>query len=105
MAKILQFDDSGKTLHVSTGDEIQVQLGEAPGTGYRWQLADTHDGVLLPQGSSFSPGTAIGAAGVKTFVFRADRSGTSTLSLRLQRPWEDSTSALKNFQVTVIVDK
>lgn len=105
MAHILLFDDSGKTVCVSTGDEIQVQLGETPGTGYRWQLADTNDGVLSPQSSSFNPGTAIGAAGVKTFVFRADRSGTTTLGLRLQRPWEDANSALKNFQVTVVVNQ
>ncbi|PYP85554.1 MAG: peptidase inhibitor I42 [Candidatus Angelobacter sp. Gp1-AA117] len=105
MPNTFRFDDSGKTLHVPAGDEIQVQLEETPTTGYRWQVAGIDDGVLSPQGSSFSPGTAIGAAGMRTFVFRAERPGTATLNLRLQRPWEDEKSSLKNFQVTIIVDK
>jgi len=105
MSTILRFDDSGKTVHASTGDEIQVQLEETPTTGYRWHLTGMDDGVLTQQGSSFDPGTAIGAAGMRIFVFHAGKPGTATLSLLLRRPWEDEKSSLKNFQVIVIVDQ
>lgn len=96
--------DSGKSLEVSSGDTLSLQLPENPTTGYRWAVQSPENQNLELQSSEFSPpSSGIGGSGQRVFTFRAKSSGTATLQLKEWREWEGDRSILNRFELTVRV--
>ncbi|HEX9107715.1 MAG TPA: protease inhibitor I42 family protein [Longimicrobiales bacterium] len=95
---------NGRLLDVRPGDELQIELGENPTTGYRWRVADVGDG-LVATGSSYAPeGSGVGAGGRRTLVFRALRPGLATLRLERSRaPDQHASDPADRFELTVRV--
>ncbi|MBP6786392.1 MAG: protease inhibitor I42 family protein [Candidatus Promineofilum sp.] len=98
-------DDSGQTVTMVVGDALQLMLQENPTTGYVWSVATNDEGVLA---SSAEPSyevdsDAIGAGGVKTFMFRAAAPGTSVLRLVNARAQETAVEPSRVFEITVQV--
>ena len=95
----LNEQDSGRIVGLSVGDMLTVRLNENPTTGYRWSV-DTAEGLeALP--SRFEPGSAVGAAGMREFQFRATRQGSFQVRLKNWRAWEGEASVTGRFAVTV----
>jgi inhibitor of cysteine peptidase len=96
--------DSGKTLEVSSGDILSIQLAENPTTGYRWTLQTPDEQILELQSLEFSPANSgIGAGGQRTFTLQAKSPGTAHLQLKEWRQWEGDRSILNQFELTVQV--
>src|SRR5262245_16002427 len=75
----LAANDSDRTVELARGDELVVSLEANPTTGFRWELTDAAASVLVGAGEpSFEPRGAaglIGAGGIQTWRFRAERAG------------------------------
>ena len=55
--------DSGKTVSVRTGTEVQVDLEDRGTTGYRWSIDAIDDRILAPAGEQSVAYPGIGAGG------------------------------------------
>ncbi|WP_327358316.1 protease inhibitor I42 family protein [Streptomyces sp. NBC_01304] len=97
--------DHGREIRVQVGDLVVVTLRENPTTGHLWLLAPGASDVLAGQGGQFSPGdtTAPGAAGARTFTFRAYAAGRANLDLQLCRPGRDASAPVARFALAVLV--
>ncbi len=87
------------------GETILVRLDETPTSGYRWAVDHLDKQVLAAEGSDFElPANAsIGAAGQRTFTFRATARGTGRIALALMRRWERPAAAVDQFEISVRV--
>ena len=107
MTKVVDARHRGSTIDAESGETIQVRLDETPTTGYRWAIEHVDEQVLDAEGSEFQlpANSAIGAAGQRTFVFKARNRGTGRISLRLWREWEGMSSVIDRFEVSVRVEE
>ena len=85
--------DTGRTIAVTTGQRLVVRLGANHTTGYSWSLAARDSGALIHIGEpsyaldTVATGT-LGAPGVESWSFRAQRAGMEELRFEYRRPWE-----------------
>lgn len=95
--------DNGKTLTLKTGQTITLRLAENPTTGYRWSIPVLNAQVLQLTDDRFDPSSsgAIGGGGQRTLTFQAQQPGQMSLSLKNRREWEDESSAIESFTVTI----
>jgi inhibitor of cysteine peptidase len=97
--------DSGRTLTVSQGTQVMIQLPANPSTGYGWTASISDSSVLAQDGDSVfkASSSAVGAGGTYTIWYRATGAGRSTLRLDYARSWEAGVAPLETFQVEVVV--
>jgi inhibitor of cysteine peptidase len=99
-------NDSGKTVEIRVGDELEVVLPGKPTTGFVWEVSslDTH---VLSQGETdfIATDKAIGSGGMEIIKFHAIAAGTSVVRLIFHRSFEPNVPPLKTFKVTVIIKK
>jgi predicted secreted protein len=94
--------DHGRTIQVKMGSVVTLRLKENPTTGYRWTVATAPE--LEQIGDRFElGGSAIGAAGVRVFEFRATRVGEHELRLKNWREWEGESSVIDRFDAKIVV--
>ncbi len=105
ITKVVEARDRGTSIGAEPGETVLVRLSETPSTGYRWALDHIDDGVLAKEGSEFvlPHDAAIGAAGQRTFAFKATNRGVGRIALSLRRGWEGPGSAIDGFEVSVRV--
>lgn len=94
--------DNGRSISLSLSAELIVALPENPTTGYRWRV-DSPSGPLALVADDFAVDRAAGAgaAGVRTFTFRAAAAGRASLRLSLCREWEHERPPLQRFSASV----
>jgi len=97
--------DSGKTIKIRLGTVINISLEGNPTTGYIWETASRTAPVLTQVNPpAFKPGSKlIGAGGIITFQFRADKKGNIKLTIVYHRPWEKNKAPIKTFQLNITV--
>lgn len=105
MPVIIRDRDNGKTIHVGTGDYIDIALNGNPTTGYDWNVESKLTPVLNKiSGPSFKRWSErIGAGGKVTYRFRAIKNGTVLLKLVYKRSWE-KVAPVKTFVIKIMVD-
>lgn len=102
----LSENDSGKTVEIVIGDDLQVILPANPTTGYIWEVNSIDSHTLQANKADFvANNPAIGTGGLEIIQFHALTTGKSELKLILHRPFEQNTPPLKTFAVTVIIKK
>jgi predicted secreted protein len=102
----LSENDSGKTVEICVGDELEVVLPGNPTTGYVWEVSSPDSNVLRLDKSDFvASDKTIGSGGMDIIRFHAIASGKSEVKLIFHRPFEQNMSPLKTFEVTVIIKK
>jgi inhibitor of cysteine peptidase len=96
--------DRGSSVEAREGDAIVVELPENPTTGYRWAVHRIDSGVLALEASDFRspPGTAMGASGQRSLLFRVTGEGRANVELKLWRDWEGEDSAIDRYSFSVI---
>ncbi|WP_420236723.1 protease inhibitor I42 family protein [Telmatobacter bradus] len=98
--------DSGKTAHLKSGDQIEVQLISNLSTGYSWSTSPASTPLLRmskqSQGKPGKPG--IGRPFPQTFLFRTTGSGQGQLVLHSVRTWEQPNPHEKQFTLLVQID-
>ena len=100
----LQEQDHGRTLRLTTGDQLIVTLKTQPGTGYAWNLAPDSTPLLELHGKPemhSGPGTA-GRTDRITFRFIVRTKGEGKLELHYLRSWEKK-APLRVFQLQIKV--
>ena len=96
--------DSGKTVGINVGDELEIVLRGNPTTGYLWETDLLDSNILSHSKSDFLPDTkAMGSGGIEINQFKAIAEGTSHLKLIFHRPFERNILPLKMFDVVVII--
>jgi predicted secreted protein len=102
----LSENDTGKTVEVLIGDELEVILPGNPTTGYVWELSSLDSNNLRPDKADFiANDKALGSGGMEIIKFHAIAAGTSVVRLIFHRPFEQNMPPLKTFEVTVIIKK
>ena len=103
---ILSAADNGSRVNVKVGEQIVITLEDNPSTGYTWEAKDLDTGMFtIPGESTFissNPGQ-VGSGGTLTLTFKAEKSGTGSLTLVYRRPWEIGVDPIKTFTVNVTV--
>ena len=100
----LSENDSGKTVEIRVGDELEVILPGKPTTGYVWEVSSLDSAVLrLGKADFFANGEAIGSGGMEIIKFHALAAGKNEVKLIFHRPFEQNMPPLKTFAVTVII--
>lgn len=104
---ILTEKDSGKTLHLNTGDTITLHLEANPSTGYLWKFGSPpyDESVLILRGDRYTRKEELlsGAAGKRILTFVATSSGRTGLRLIYVRPWEQNATPVKEFNLLLLV--
>ena len=101
-------EDDGSLIELNAGQALVVTLESNPTTGYRWEVSEVDDAVLLQMGEpEFKQAPAegeqlVGAGGTETFSFSSS-AGETTLTLVYHRPWEEDVDPLEVFSVEVVV--
>jgi len=98
-------EDNGKNLSLHPGDEVLISLPELFSGGYQWVPVDPEKEILplFRISEAESPGDAIGAASMKTFVFKAKSAGKRHVQLKHFRQWEGDASIIERFDIDVEV--
>ena len=100
----LSESDSGKTVELSVGNELEVVLPGKPTTGYVWVVSSLDTALLSHVHTDFIADTnAIGAGGMEIFRFKAVAVGKSEIKLIFHRPFEQKVPPIKTFSFTVII--
>lgn len=76
--------------------DITISVPSNPSTGYSWMYFIDGDAIEFTSESYVSSSTSpdvVGAGGTQTFVFKAVKPGTVTLTLSYARPWEEGNAA------------
>lgn len=99
--------DNGKTVTVTNGTKIQVDLVGVPTAGYMWTLKEapaflkkTGETSGATSEAQREPGFA-GGSHWEVFFFDVTGTGEGALVLEQRRPWEDDGPADDVFSVTV----
>jgi inhibitor of cysteine peptidase len=111
-------EDFSKENHVlrqveaKTGDVFTVVLDSNATTGFRWteqaKIADgnilkqTEHAYVAPRANDANYPVA-GMSGIEEWWFTAVRTGTTTVTMSYDRPWEGGEKAVRTFVLTVIV--
>lgn len=100
----LNENDSGKTVEIFVGDELEVVLPGNPTTGYAWELILLDTNVLRPDKAEFfAINKAMGSGGIEVIKFHAIAAGKSEVKLIYHRSFEPNVPPLKIFDVNVII--
>ncbi len=104
-AEPLTLEDSGKTIQLPPGGELEIVLEGNPTTGYSWTVEECGPDVLSCIGEPryTSDSQLIGAGGVYQFVFKAESVGSGMLKLIYHRSWETNVPPEKTFCLLVNV--
>lgn len=100
----LSESDSGKTVELCVGEELEVALPGKPTTGYVWEVGSVDLKVLNPGETDFiADDKAIGSGNMEIIKFHTIAAGRSEVKLIYHRPFEKDIPPLKTFEVTVII--
>lgn len=104
---ILTEKDSGKTIHLRTGDYLEIHLEANPTTGYLWSSSIPNDYImrlLLDEyaGEKQEKGL-VGAPVRKIFRYGAVGPGETGIRLEYRRPWEKNQPPAMTFDIMVRV--
>ncbi len=94
--------DLTSSISAGVGETFIIQLSSNAGsTGYDWNVT-TSSGIHFLNYATVSSATLPGGSDVRNYSFRADETGTQTITLVDQRPWTPyETAATIIVQVTV----
>ncbi len=98
--------DDGKTITVTEGSDVSIELNGNITTGYSWKVT-TVSGKSAQQDGKVTykdgPGKGVGRPGMFFAKFTTATVGDTTVNMEYKRPWEKNTPALKTFSVTIRV--
>ncbi len=102
----LNENDSGKTVEIGVGDDLDVMLPGNPTTGYAWELIPLDLNVLSRVKTKFfANNNMMGAGGVEVITLHAVAAGKGEVKLIYHRSFEHDVEPLKTFELTVIIKK
>jgi len=103
---VFREQDSGRTVDEKIGERFCVELAENGTTGYTWSRPEFDETLLaLASDDTVAPTSgAVGAGGVRRFVFQTRAAGRTQVRLAYRRPWEADSPAAR-FELTIVASK
>jgi len=99
-------NDSGKTVEIIVGDEVEFILPSNPTTGYVWEASSLDTKALALDKSDYvASANTIGTGGMEVRKFHATAEGSSEVRFIYHRPFERNVPPLKTFSATVVIKK
>ena len=94
--------DNGKTVTLSLGDQVLIQLTTNPSTGFDWVTAQLDSSLLLESNRSYRAlNDAMGSPNQLTICFDTVAPGTANVLLQYQRHWEKNVPPLQIFEIGI----
>ena len=97
-----------RTYNITQGEEFIIKLKANPSTGYQWKIQQgLNDSILTVVEESYQsePNPTgkprLGAGGIKSWHFRAEKRGRTILTFVYQRTGEKEPGQVKHFRVEV----
>ena len=96
------------TMEIKNNTEFKIELRAAFGTGNQWMLEDSLDKnyLTLVRSTMVTDSTEMAAnPDLQTFVFKAHKTGSSTISFIYKRPWRkkaEANSERKKYLIRII---
>jgi len=101
----VDIDSNGSKIEVQLGDEIEIELQGAGGTGYAWYFDELDDDFfgLIHEGRKIQEKSRqlVGSPTLHTWVFKAKKIGKSVIKMSYYRIWEGKDSAVRRFEVEI----
>jgi len=98
--------DNGKTIQITVGQNLLVQLPSNPTTGYQWSVLGNPAPLKFDKSEYASDPQAagrMGAGGTQIMRFVAKSPGKVELKLGYARRWEKDVPPAKTFAATIVV--
>jgi predicted secreted protein len=93
--------DNGKTVTVTKGQLIKIQLNENPTTGYRW-VPSVSSGIQITDDTYIaSTSGRMGAGGIHTWTLKFIGTGNQHFDADNKRSWETGSADNYSIQFTV----
>jgi predicted secreted protein len=103
----LLLDESwnGKRIELKVGDEIQIELQGAGGTGYAWYFDELDNDFFELIGKERKvqekSGELVGSPTQYFWLIKAIKTGSSVIKMIYYRVWEGKDKAIRQFEVEV----
>ena len=95
---------NGRTLDLTIGATVELDLPENRSAGYQWTLTSpAHPMVTVERDSYQAPTGPPGKPGIHTWVLRAVAPGKAHFELAYRRSWEGGQPPAQTFSVTLRV--
>ena len=98
-------DSNGSKIELRPGDEIEIELQGAGGTGYAWYFdkLDSDFFELIHEGRKTQEKSRqiVGSPILYTWVFKAKKMGESVIKMSYYRVWEGKDTAVRRFGVEI----
>ncbi len=103
--KVLTDADKGGTVHLKTGDQLELHLKSNPTTGYMWYVHPKSTPLLKLLGQSQTQATqpGLGRPIFQIFKFQAVSAGDGVLLLHYVRSWEKPAADEDEFDLHVLI--
>jgi inhibitor of cysteine peptidase len=99
---VIDQTQNNASVEIAVGDSLRVQLSENPTTGYRWQLLTNGTPTLhLVRDDFEASASGPGGAGIRFWLFAAERPGTAALKMELLRSWQPQPVSSFALSITV----
>jgi inhibitor of cysteine peptidase len=98
--------DNGTTIHLKTGDTVEVQLKANPSTGYMWFIRPKSTSLLKLAGQTTTEPTesGVGRPVFQIFRFTAIKVGEGDLLFHYVRSWEPPADNETRFTLHLTVE-
>ncbi len=101
------FSNPSNPINVTAGDKFTISLISNHSEGYKWQLADKIDTVLISlEGKDFTRPyeTLPNAPGKELWFFAAKKKGAAKIDLKYIPSWDDGTKSYKTYSFNVFIN-
>ncbi len=104
--QVVTDSDKGSTIHLKTGDTLEVRMSANPTTGFMWYLKKESTRLLKLTGQTQTEATepGVGRPVFQVFEFLAKQPGDGVLLLHYVRSWDPPLPDEQQFQVHVVVE-
>lgn len=93
------------SIQVSENETFKITLDCNPCTGFQWHLTSENATLLDSTECTYQPyyKGVIGSGGKETWLFKAKKKGTTSLTFKYARPWDtNSISTTKTVKVVIL---
>ena len=80
--------DAGRLIVARRGDDLLLELGANPTTGFEWKVNLLEGQITLVSDEFVTQATTIGSGGLHRFKFSCSDLGAASIELFHWRPWE-----------------
>lgn len=103
---LLTKTDTGKEIHLKTGDTIEIELSGPGATGYSWYLDELPAGITVVSQTTKADSEKGRVGGPVSYIWRLQvaKPGTSEIRALYYRNWEGKEKTIERFFVTLLVE-